>query len=81
MTRKDYVALAKALGRAWSLAERLDNGMGDAIISVAYAVEQVSLVLEADNPRFSVATFEAAIFEARDAESALHAEWERSRVG
>lgn len=83
MTRKDYKALARALGVAWSLAERLDGApgaSGDGVLAVAYAVEQVSLALAADNPRFSEATFEAAVISGRDSENARHAQWLADRV-
>lgn len=73
MSRKDYEALASALGRAWSMAERL--GSDDAVLAAGYAVDEVALVLAAGNPRFSLARFEAAVDEARVVESARFAAW------
>lgn len=75
MTRKDYEALAEALGKAWALSVGLSE---DAVFGVSWAMEQVSEVLAQDNPRFSLSTFEAAVFEARDVEVERLYKWARS---
>jgi hypothetical protein len=72
MTRKDYRVLAQSLGVAWAIAEPLGD---DAVFGVCHAVEQVARALGFDNPRFSLATFEAAVFDARDAELARMEVW------
>jgi len=82
MTRKDYQVLAVALGKALAVAERVDepNWTSSTALGCGYAIDQLVVALAAENPRFSVAIFEAAVFEARDSEAARYAEWEKSRV-
>jgi hypothetical protein len=73
MTRKDYEVLARSLGVAWAISEALGD---DAVLfGVSHAVDQVGLALSADNARFSVAMFEAAVFASRDAELTRQGEW------
>lgn len=81
MTRKDYQVLAEALGKGLATAERVDGrrDQSDCVLGWAYAMDEVAMALRAENPRFSVSLFEAAIFEARDVEAARYAEWEASR--
>lgn len=73
MTRKDYEVLAQSLGVAWAISEAMGD---DAVLfGVSHAVDQVAQALAADNARFSVAMFEAAVFASRDVELARQLGW------
>lgn len=82
MSRKDYVVLAEALGKAMATAERVDDRREQScVLGWAYAVDEVVLALVGGNPRFSTSIFEAAIWKARDVEAQRYAEWEQSKAG
>lgn len=69
MTKKHYIAIAKALGKAYNLIEKYQNGSSDTdAMTPELAMEALLAdfveIFEADNPNFDRARFIEAVSDA-----------------